>query len=99
MIRRTFMALATSVAVLGLGGAAFAQETIKIGASAPKTGPLSAGATVSHWPNVQLWVHEVNERGGLQVGDQQLKIELIEYDDRTSAETAVSEHPAPCDGR
>lgn len=89
MIRRTFMALATSVAVLGLGGAAFAQETIKIGASAPKTGPLAAGATVSHWPNVQLWVHEVNERGGLQVGDQQLKIELIEYDDRTSAETAV----------
>jgi branched-chain amino acid transport system substrate-binding protein len=32
---------------------------------------------------------EVNERGGLQVGDQQMQIELIEYDDQTSAETAI----------
>lgn len=89
MIRRTFIALAAGAATLALAGHAAAQETIKIGASAPKTGPLAAGATVSHWPNIQLWVSEVNGRGGLQVGDQQMMIELVEYDDRTSAETAV----------
>jgi branched-chain amino acid transport system substrate-binding protein len=89
MIRRTFIALAAGAATLALAGHAAAQETIKIGASAPKTGPLAAGATVSHWPNIQLWVSEVNGRGGLQVGDQQMQIELVEYDDRTSAETAV----------
>lgn len=90
MLRRTFMALAASAAAIGLaGGGAFAQETIKLGASAPKTGPLAGGAAMTHWPNVHMWIAEVNERGGLQVGDQQMKIELVEYDDQTSADTAI----------
>lgn len=88
MIRRTFLALAASAAVLSFAGAASA-DTIKIGASAPKSGPLAGGAAMTHWPNVYMWVEEVNERGGLQVGDQQMQIELIEYDDQTSAETAI----------
>ncbi len=90
MIRRTFLTLAASAAALSLSlGAAAAQETIKIGASAPKSGPLAGGAAMTHWPNVHMWVNEVNERGGLQVGDQQMMIELVEYDDQTSAETAI----------
>ncbi len=88
MIRRTFLALAASAAALTYAGAASA-DTIKIGASAPKSGPLAGGAAMTHWPNVHMWVNEVNERGGLQVGDQQMQIELIEYDDQTSAETAI----------
>ena len=88
MIRRTFLALAASAAALSFAGAASA-DTIKIGASAPKSGPLAGGAAMTHWPNVHMWVNEVNERGGLQVGDQQMQIELIEYDDQTSAETAI----------
>lgn len=88
MIRRTFLALTASAAVLSFAGAASA-DTIKIGASAPKSGPLAGGAAMTHWPNVHMWVNEVNERGGLQVGDQQMQIELIEYDDQTSAETAI----------
>jgi branched-chain amino acid transport system substrate-binding protein len=88
MIRRTFLALAASAAALSFAGAASA-DTIKIGASAPKSGPLAGGAAMTHWPNVHMWVEEVNERGGLQVGDQQMQIELIEYDDQTSAETAI----------
>lgn len=90
MLRRTFMTLAASAAVLGLAaGAAQAQEVLKIGASAPKTGPLAGGAAVTHWPNVHMWVNEINERGGLKVGDKQMTIELIEYDDQTSPETAI----------
>jgi len=88
MIRRTFLALTASAAALSFAGAASA-DTIKIGASAPKSGPLAGGAAMTHWPNVHMWVNEVNERGGLQVGDQQMQIELIEYDDQTSAETAI----------
>ena len=61
-----------------------AAETIKIGAVAPKTGPLAGGATVTQWPNVQLWVEEVNARGGLKLKDGQRMIELIEYDDKTN---------------
>ncbi|MEQ8348799.1 MAG: amino acid ABC transporter substrate-binding protein [Sneathiellaceae bacterium] len=68
---------------------ALAQDKVKIGASAAKTGPLAGGTAVTHWPNIQLWVHDVNAKGGLKVGDKRIPVELIEYDDRTSNEEAV----------
>lgn len=90
MLRRSFIALAASVAVLGAAsGGAYAQEVLKIGASAPKTGPLAGGAAMTHWPNIHMWVNEVNERGGLDIGGTKHTIELVEYDDQTSAETAI----------
>ncbi len=79
----TFTATALTVGLLGVAGVQ-AQQTIKIGAVAPKTGPLAAGAAITHWPNIKLWVSQVNERGGLKLKNGQAKIELIEYDDRTS---------------
>ncbi len=90
MLRKVTLMLAAAAAasVLAAGPAA-AQDTLKIGASAPKTGPLAGGAAVTHWPNIKLWVQEVNNRGGLKVGDKQMKVELIEYDDKTSGEEAV----------
>lgn len=90
MFKRTRLVLAVSAVALGIsGGFAAAQDTLKFGASAPKTGPLAGGAAVTHWPSVKLWVHEVNARGGLKVGNKTMKIELIEYDDKTSGEEAV----------
>ncbi|APH71271.1 amino acid ABC transporter substrate-binding protein [Aquibium oceanicum] len=91
MLRRSFITLAASAAVLaGAGTSGFAQEeTIKLGASAPKSGPLAGGAAMTHWPNIQLWMKEVNDAGGLKVGDKQMKIELVEYDDKTSGEEAI----------
>jgi branched-chain amino acid transport system substrate-binding protein len=87
MRRRSIFLLAAAVA-LASGvpiGTASAQQTIKIGAVAPKTGPLAAGAAITHWPNIQLWAHEVNERGGLKMKDgSRRKVEIIEYDDRTN---------------
>ena len=86
MDKRTFLkstaaALAGTVLAIGTAQAA---DTVKIGAVAPKTGPLAAGAAITHWPNVKLWAQQVNERGGLQLKSGKRKIELIEYDDRTS---------------
>lgn len=77
---------AAAIAALGLGLAtpALAQETMKIGAVAPKTGPLAGGAAVSFWPNVQLWAHDVNEAGGIDVGGTKYLVEIIEYDDQTN---------------
>ena len=63
---------------------ALAADPIKIGAVAPKTGPLAGGATVTQWPNVELWAKQVNGRGGLKVGGEQRLIEVIEYDDKTN---------------
>lgn len=84
MKRRTFAQLAAFALAAGLAGPALAQDTLKVGAVAPKTGPLAGGATVSYWPNVKLWVEDVNARGGLNVGGKQMKLEVIEYDDQTN---------------
>ncbi|MYK58095.1 MAG: ABC transporter substrate-binding protein, partial [Rhodospirillaceae bacterium] len=76
-----------AAAAVGSGGALAAE--IKIGASAPKTGPLAGGAAVTHWPNIRLWVHQVNARGGLKLKSGKAKIKLIEYDDRTNPGEAI----------
>jgi branched-chain amino acid transport system substrate-binding protein len=78
--------LAAAAALVGSlsVGAAQAADPIKIGAVAPKTGPLAGGATVTHWPNIQLWAAQVNARGGLNVKGGKAKIEVIEYDDQTN---------------
>ena len=51
-----FAALAVLAGSIGLGSAQ-AQSVIKIGAVAPKTGPLAGGSAVTHWPNIKLWIH------------------------------------------
>lgn len=82
-------AVAALIAATLSVGVAQAQKTVKIGASAPKTGPLAVGASITHWPNVKLWVETVNARGGLKLKDGQRKIELVEYDDRTTPGEAI----------
>lgn len=90
MLRRMTLTLtASAVAIVMAAGFAAAQDTLKIGASAPKTGPLAGGAAVTHWPNIKLWIADVNARGGLKVGGKNMKLELVEYDDKTSGEEAV----------
>lgn len=90
MKRRTLMKVAAAlVAGTILTGGAMAQEVIRIGASAPKTGPLAGGSAVTYWPAIALWVSDVNGRGGIDVGGKKMPVELIEYDDRTSNEEAI----------
>ena len=84
MQRQALMTLAAIALAGSLGfSAANAQDPIKIGVVGPKTGPLAAGAAVTHWPGFKLWAHQVNARGGLKLKAGPRKIELIEYDDRT----------------
>jgi len=86
MRRRFVLALAAATVFAGtLSGTASGADPIRIGAVAPKTGPLAAGAAITHWPNIQLWAHQVNERGGLKMKDgSRRKVEIVEYDDRTN---------------
>ena len=83
MKRRTLFALTTAV-VVAVGTPLMAQETLKIGAVGPKTGPLAGGAAVTFWPNVQLWANDVNAAGGIDVGGTKYMVEIIEYDDQTN---------------
>ena len=64
--------------------AAQAADVIKIGAVAPKTGPLGGGAVVTQWPNVELWSKQVNAAGGINVGGTKMMVEIVEYDDKTN---------------
>ena len=92
MLSKKMKRIILSAATLGamtLAATAVSAETVKIGASAPKTGPLAGGSTVTYWPNVKLWVQEVNARGGLKLKSGPAKIELIEYDDRTNPGEAI----------
>lgn len=84
MNRRTFTTLSALALGAVLATPALAQETLKVGAVAPKTGPLAGGAAVTYWPNVKLWVEDVNARGGLNVGGTQRMLEVVEYDDQTN---------------
>lgn len=85
MKRRPFMKLVSAMTIASaLAATAASAENIRIGAVAPKTGPLAGGATVTHWPAIQLWVNQVNEAGGLMVDGEKMMVELIEYDDQTN---------------
>ncbi len=84
MKRRPFLTLAATLAVAGIMAGAASADTIRIGAVAPKTGPLAGGAAVTQWPSIQLWVHQVNADGGIMVDGEKMMVELIEYDDQTN---------------
>jgi branched-chain amino acid transport system substrate-binding protein len=94
MLRRNLMLTAAGavLASLMMAGPGAAQEKITLGASAPKTGPLAAGAEVTHWPAIHLWVNDVNARGGIDVGGTKMLVEVIEADDKTSGEEAIKNY-------
>lgn len=66
-----------------------AQTSVKIGYAISRTGPAAGGAAVKSIPNYELWVKEVNAAGGLKLGDKRVPIEVVQYDDRSSAEEAA----------
>src|SRR6201747_2114149 len=86
MERRTFLGGTVAVATFGLASGVSAQQPpIKIGMSMALTGGLAGGGKASLL-GIEIWVDDINARGGL-LGR---KVELIVYDDKSSA----SETPA-----
>jgi branched-chain amino acid transport system substrate-binding protein len=86
--------LAALAACLLLTASSFAQDepaSIRIGYAVSKTGANAGGAGTTTIPNYELWVHDVNERGGIFLSSlgRSLPLEVIEYDDRSSSEEAV----------
>jgi branched-chain amino acid transport system substrate-binding protein len=81
--------LAVGAAALLAQPPAAAQTSVKIGYALSRTGPNAGGAAVTTLPNYELWVKEVNAAGGLKLGDKRVPIEIVQYDDRSSAEEAA----------
>ncbi|MCB1497125.1 MAG: amino acid ABC transporter substrate-binding protein [Bauldia sp.] len=89
-MKKVFSTLAAAAAAaLLLGGGATAQDKIKIGYAVSKTGPNAPGAGITTIPNYQLWIHDINEAGGIKLGETVVPIEVIEYDDQSNTEELV----------
>lgn len=85
MKRRHMIALTSSViASAAIAAPAYAEDMITFGVVSHLSGPLAGGEAVSHIPNIELWVEQVNARGGLNVGGEMRMIEVITYDDQTN---------------
>ena len=84
----------TPLAALALTwGAAFwnvaqAQDTIRIGAPLPITGPLSPEATKLQ-NGINLWVETANKAGGIKVGNKRMKVEVLAVDYQSNTPRAV----------
>jgi len=69
--------------VAGLDTPACAQATLKIGFVANMTGPLGR----DFQKMVEALAAQLNQRGGLTVGSQKYKVEVLSYDSKNNAET------------
>lgn len=63
-------------------------ETIKIGVNAPLTGDIPKVGEGTKFAS-EMWLADINEAGGLQVGDKQYLVELVIEDNESKAESAT----------
>lgn len=89
--RRSFLKIAGgTAAATWLPRGAGAQSPIRIGFTLSATGPYAVGAGITQRPNYDLWLDQVNAKGGLAVaGGSRRPIQFVEHDDRSEIETAV----------
>ena len=79
--RRTL--IATAAGALATGGArAQDAKPIRIGMTVSSTGTFALAAQ-SGLRGAEIWVDDVNSRGGLSIGGTKRKVELVKLDDRS----------------
>jgi len=68
-----------------------APEYILIGNAISLTGPYSIGAKITQIPNFDMWIEEVNAKGGIFVKEynKRIPVKLIRYDDKSDVGTMV----------
>ena len=78
----------TAAAALAAPGTAGAQETIRVGAPLPLTGPLSPEG-IKQQRGYDMWAEASNARGGIKVGGKSYKIEIVYVDYASNTPRAV----------
>ena len=86
-MKRLLTAALTACAAINAAPAA-AQDTIRIGAPLPITGPLSPEA-VKQQRGYDLWAEAANQAGGVRVGGKRMKIEIVYVDYQSNTPRAV----------
>ena len=72
-----------AAAAMFFAAPAFAEEdTLTIGMTLSQTGPLNVDL-VAQQRGAELWRDQVNEAGGLKVGDKRYKLRYVTYDDQS----------------
>jgi branched-chain amino acid transport system substrate-binding protein len=85
----TFIALLLVGAIL-LGACAQTQEeTIVIGVNAPMTGDIPKVGEGTKYA-AEMWLEDINEAGGLEVGGTTYQVELVIEDNEAKAESATA---------
>jgi branched-chain amino acid transport system substrate-binding protein len=91
--RGLWVSLAALMASVAAGSAMAedAPKSIRIGYALSLSGVNAQGAAVTTLPGYKLWVHDVNEKGGILVKayGKRIPVEVTEYDDTSDAETVV----------
>ena len=80
LLRAGVMALALST--MAVADYAVASETIRVGMTVSSTGRFALAAQAGA-RGAKIWVDDVNSRGGVEIGGQKRKVELVELDDRS----------------
>ena len=74
--------------MFGRGAEEVEDDTVRVGAAVSLTGDLARFGTMVQ-QGYQLWADTINEQGGIQVGDRQMEVELVFYDDESDSSTAA----------
>lgn len=87
---RLFLIAAAALALLGATHQpTFAQDkVIKVGAPLPLTGAL-APEGIKQKEGYDLWAEEANKAGGIKVGSEKYKVEIVYYDYQSATPRAV----------
>lgn len=83
----TAMLIALALFTVGCGGAA--PQTIKIGINAEITGDIPKVGEGTKYA-AQMWLEDINNAGGLEVGGKKYPVELVIEDNESKAESAVA---------
>jgi branched-chain amino acid transport system substrate-binding protein len=84
----TYCLASAAALAIAATGSAWAQPTIKIGAPLPMTGALSPeGQRLKQGHD--LWAETVNKAGGIQVGANKIKVEMVYADYQSNTPRAV----------
>jgi branched-chain amino acid transport system substrate-binding protein len=84
------LALAVGAAAIALAGPAIAQEnTLKIGVLGVMSGPAASWGLVNKYC-AEATAQMVNEQGGVEIGGDKYKVEIVSIDDKNDPKLAVS---------
>ena len=85
------LSLFVSFAAFPLTAFSQTKDKIRIGNAISLSGPYAPGAGMTQIPNYDMWVEEVNAKGGIYIRslDKRLPVEIIRHDDKSDIGTAV----------